>query len=313
MTKITFKDLPDTSTPLNANNLNTLQDNVEAAIPTLDNAVSTSSTNGVENQAITNYVDESISGDLIVDSIRTKNLFDINSIVAGDITGAFDTIRLSSRQAIRLEAGTYTFSSNMTSPFRFTVDIQDVGIPPLASYPTYILQSGWISAGNDYTFTIAQAGWVLINLSKENNATLTVSDVIGFNYQLEVGSTATTYKPYQDLTTIIESGTSNGWTWIKYSNGIAKCWKNKTWSVSVTNAWGTGLYYGTITGENFPAGLFIATPTISFQNITGTSVMCMNSSDASATNTGDIQVARGTSSSGAGGTISIHAIGKWKA
>ena len=57
MTKITFKDLPDTSTPLNANNLNTLQDNVEAAIPTLDNAVSTSSTNPVENQAITNYVD----------------------------------------------------------------------------------------------------------------------------------------------------------------------------------------------------------------------------------------------------------------
>ena len=61
MTKITFKDLPDTSTPLNASNLNTLQDNVEAAIPTIDNSVSTSSTNGVENQAITNYADSKIS------------------------------------------------------------------------------------------------------------------------------------------------------------------------------------------------------------------------------------------------------------
>ena len=64
MTKITFKDLPDTSTPLNASNLNTLQDNVENAIsvvagdiPTIDSSVSTSSTNPVENQAITNYVD----------------------------------------------------------------------------------------------------------------------------------------------------------------------------------------------------------------------------------------------------------------
>ena len=68
MTKITFKDLPDTSTPLNASNLNTLQDNVENAIsaavstvegeiPTVDNSTSTSSTNPVENQAITNYVD----------------------------------------------------------------------------------------------------------------------------------------------------------------------------------------------------------------------------------------------------------------
>lgn len=68
MTKITFKDLPDTSTPLNASNLNTLQDNVENAIntvagdiPTIDSLVSTSSTNPVENQAITNYVNSKIS------------------------------------------------------------------------------------------------------------------------------------------------------------------------------------------------------------------------------------------------------------
>ena len=68
MTKIEFKNLPDTSTPLSASNLNTLQDNVEnaidavsAVVPTLDSSVSTSSTNGVENQAITNYVDGEIS------------------------------------------------------------------------------------------------------------------------------------------------------------------------------------------------------------------------------------------------------------
>lgn len=56
MNKINFKNLPDTTTPLSAENLNLLQDNVEDAIPTLDSTVSTSSTNGVENQAITNYV-----------------------------------------------------------------------------------------------------------------------------------------------------------------------------------------------------------------------------------------------------------------
>lgn len=65
MTKITFKDLPDTTTPLNASNLNTMQENIEDAIDnvaiTLDSAVSTSSTNGVENQAITNYVDTEIT------------------------------------------------------------------------------------------------------------------------------------------------------------------------------------------------------------------------------------------------------------
>lgn len=56
MNKIDFKNLPDTTTPLSAENLNLLQDNIEDAIPTLDSAVSTSSTNGIENQAITNYV-----------------------------------------------------------------------------------------------------------------------------------------------------------------------------------------------------------------------------------------------------------------
>ena len=56
MVKINFENLPSTNTPLSAENLNLLQDNVEDAIPTLDSAVSTSSTNGVENQAITNYV-----------------------------------------------------------------------------------------------------------------------------------------------------------------------------------------------------------------------------------------------------------------
>ena len=63
MTKITFENLPSTNTPLSAENMNLLQTNVENAIsaveneiPTIDNSVSTSSTNGVENQAITNYV-----------------------------------------------------------------------------------------------------------------------------------------------------------------------------------------------------------------------------------------------------------------
>lgn len=61
MNKIEFKNLPDTTTPLSAENLNLLQDNVEDAIDNvtidLDSQVSTTSTNGVENQAITNYVD----------------------------------------------------------------------------------------------------------------------------------------------------------------------------------------------------------------------------------------------------------------
>ena len=67
MTKIDFKNLPDTTTPLSADNLNTLQDNVEAAItlvegeiPTIDSATSTSSTNPIQNNTITNYVNSEV-------------------------------------------------------------------------------------------------------------------------------------------------------------------------------------------------------------------------------------------------------------
>lgn len=209
MTKIPFEDLPSTNTPLNANNLNTLQDNVEDAIdvvagdiPTIDSSVSTSSTNPVENQAITNYVDSSVSGDLVVDSIRTKNMFDKSTFVAGDITDASTTIRISSRQVLWLETGTYTFSCNITSPFRYSINVENTGIPPLSSYPTMIYDSGWKTSSDlTTTFTLNTAGWVLINLSKENNATLTIDEIKGFNYQLEAGSTATTYSPYQNLNT----------------------------------------------------------------------------------------------------------------
>ena len=61
MQKINFENLPSTNTPLSAENLNTMQDNIENAIPTIDSATSTTSTNGVENQAITNYVDGQVT------------------------------------------------------------------------------------------------------------------------------------------------------------------------------------------------------------------------------------------------------------
>lgn len=158
-----------------------------------------------------------------------------------------------------------------------------------------------------------------VNLIPSNDITITqTGSDITLNVRKDSSVSTSSTKPVENqaitnyVDEIEEIGTTNGWTWRKWRNGVAECWKNKTWSVSVTNAWGTGLYYGTITGETFPTNLFIATPVLSFQNITGTSVMCMNSSEASTTSTGDIQVACGTSSSGAGGTISIIAKGNWK-
>lgn len=164
-----FKNLPNTTTPLTAPRLNGLLDGDEPM------------------------------GNVVVDSIRTKNMFDKSTIIAGDIINNDKTIRLSSRQALWLEAGTYTLSTNATSPFRYTIQVQNVGIPPLSNYPTYIYNSGWKSGSVSDTFTLSTSGYFTLVLSKENNATLTPSDVVGFNYQLEKGSSATSYSPYQNL------------------------------------------------------------------------------------------------------------------
>lgn len=113
---------------------------------------------------------------------------------------------------------------------------------------------------------------------------------------------------------IVESGNdvTTGFNYKKYSDGTSECWKNISGNINVSTAWGNGLYYGTISAETFPTDLFIEVPCIFFQNISGASLICMNSANASSSSTGNIQVARATSNNNAPYTISIRAIGKWQ-
>lgn len=163
-----------------------------------------------------------------------------------------------------------------------------------------------------------------VNLINSNDITVTQT---GDNIQLEtpnignLTNLTTTNKSsivdaINEVATnyIVASGndTTTGFNYKKYSDGTAECWKNISGTTSVSNAWGTGLYYGTISAETFPTNLFIEVPCIFFQNISGSSLICMNSANASSSSTGDIQVARATSSGNASYTVSIKAIGKWK-
>jgi len=111
---------------------------------------------------------------------------------------------------------------------------------------------------------------------------------------------------------VIEEGTSSNWKYRKWNSGISECWQNINGTLSVTTAWGSGLYIASIPSVSFPTNLFIERPTIQFTNIGGTSLIPMNDGGASATGTGSIQMARGTSNSSAAYILSIYAIGKWK-
>ena len=175
MQKINFQNLPSTTTPINATNLNAIQTNVENVF------------NGVEP-----------TGSLVVDNVKTKNLFNKRSLVLGDITGGNATIRISSRQNIYLPAGTYTFSTNLSSTFQYILTVQTVGVPPLVAEPSWTYINSWGSASS-VTFTLTTGGYFCIYLRRANNSSITLNDIISFNYQLEKGSSATTFKEYQEL------------------------------------------------------------------------------------------------------------------
>lgn len=73
MQKINFKNLPDTSTPLNAENLNLMQDNIESAIedvenviPTIENSLDSDSTTDAPSvHAVNNLITTSNNGNVL--------------------------------------------------------------------------------------------------------------------------------------------------------------------------------------------------------------------------------------------------------
>lgn len=157
--------------------------------------------NTYKDSAGNNYMringDLNVDKEVVVGQISSKNLFNKNTIVAGDITGSYTNIRLSSRQLIYLVSGTYTFSTNLnTTNFNYAIEVI-ASPPPIGSY-SYIYDSGW-QVSSSKTFTISENGYFVVSLRKSDNSNITVNDILGFNYQLEKGSQATEHFPYQNL------------------------------------------------------------------------------------------------------------------
>lgn len=142
-----------------------------------------------------NNISLDLGSETVVDSIRTKNMFDKSTIVQQNREGNYSTNRLSTRQVLFLEAGTYTFSTNMPNTYNYEL----ATFPnPLPNNESFIYDSGWQSSGT-LTFTLSSSGYFAINFKKSDGSNLVVSDINSYNFQLETGSTATTYVPYQNL------------------------------------------------------------------------------------------------------------------
>ena len=170
-----FKDLPDTSTPLTASRLNALLDGEEAM------------------------------GNLVVDSIRTKNMFGNYTIINGWLD--IGIIQISYDKGERLafipckKNTTYTVSRSVaTSRFRIAGYANDT--PTMTSSATNYSVESYIrdDSAMSLTYTTGVNTKYLI-IEYCNNAIDSLDTILNSvsTIQLEEGSTATTFTKFQDL------------------------------------------------------------------------------------------------------------------
>lgn len=117
---------------------------------------------------------------------------------------------------------------------------------------------------------------------------------------------------------IVDQGTSNGWTYIKYASGIAMCWKNVSKTITWA-AWGTGYVSNEHVVESYPFS-FSEAPTFTVTVVPTTndwsviSVCSRHTSYKNAmTHTPKVNIMRpSTATDNVSFDFMMNAVGRWK-
>lgn len=231
-TRVNWQDLPSTTTPINATNLNKM-----------DSALKEHDEKLLGNASM---------GNVVVDSIRTKNIFDKNSLINGSInatTGAYtyqNYIVVS--DYIWLSAGTYTIKMNNSSNIYLHTSCA------YNSSKTYSSTLWGETTNTQRTFTLSADSYVRISFRNTSYSAITPSDVGNTNIQLEKGSTATSYSPYQNLNNDVSTGQVNLEipTTAVELNAYAKSGKVASLKLTITIQNEVGVSVNTRIGTNLP-------------------------------------------------------------
>lgn len=130
-----------------------------------------------------------------------KNLFD-GKFRQGNIEGSPSTNRLFSLQDLLLEKGkTYTLLTNLDiSVYRYGINLAIRPFPlPHPSSNSVINDFGWQTTSS-FTFTPEQNLYFGIPISKIDNTDLSLDDINGVYFQLEVNNLPTDYIPHEGQT-----------------------------------------------------------------------------------------------------------------
>ena len=158
------------------------------------------------------FITDTTAGDMVVDSIRTKNMLDTNELLQGSVsatTGDYDGDDIYSVVSgyIKVKANQpYTIKLNNALNGEWLYRIVLYSTP--GYYSSTILNTQ--TQTTEYTFTPTINGYVRLCFTKNNFVYLTPDDIAEANPQLEEGSTATSYKQGQNLHMPLATTVNNG-------------------------------------------------------------------------------------------------------
>ena len=153
---------------------------------------------GTTNVLIDNTSDDKVMTDIALygnsEQFTTtgKNLCE-GTFRQGVASGTGNTTRLFSQAGALLTNGTtYTVSTNLdTTAFEYAL------VGSLTQYPSgTVVSIGSWNTTSYYTYTATDNYYLGITIKRSNSSNLTPSDIEGCWFQIEVGSSATTYEPY---------------------------------------------------------------------------------------------------------------------
>lgn len=130
-------------------------------------------------------------------------------------------------------------------------------------------------------------------------------------FQIEESPIPTPYIPWAGY--IVESGSNDNDSWIKYSDGTMICTKKEIISTAINSQWG-GLYEsGDVILGQFPQ-TFISNPRVSVTNnsSSGSGALIEAVFGVTTTSAGKCWLCRGTSRESASYELDVIAIGRWK-
>ena len=303
---VTFSDLSTSGkTSINGGNIITnsiTADQIASEAITADKIASKAITTGkIASKAI--KTSKIASGAITADKIASEAIT-ADKIASGTIT------------ADKIASGTITadkvniddiFSKNITATgqIQFKNEMYNFSIDPDSKKITIESFSEMTIEGTPVSI-ISTGGW--IGLHGANGVSLYPGS----------GEITINEQPLKSF--IVESGTKNGWTYRKWSNGIAECWYNKTISgfacnTALTTTPGSWYRTGEITANAYPL-TFSSTPNLqtTFETFSGTGGLvwsCGTSSSTPKTKPANIYIIRMSSAASISGVVHYYAIGNY--